>query len=124
MSEGNDLTFDDIIHILLNDGDAANRAEAARVLGEYVGALSNAEYGVAVDALNQALTDSNPLVIGAAMSAMTRYQRNVPPRLTGDEFEIHGDPQGMIAPSACAVCGRPEALVPDGGCERGDCPYR
>lgn len=124
MSDGGDLTFEDIIDILLNDSNPANRAEAARVLGEYVGELTNAEYDVAIDALNQALTDSNPLVISAAMSSMTLYQRNVPPTITGDDFEIHGDAQGMIAPSTCAVCGKPEMLIPDGGCERSACPYK
>ena len=125
-----ELTFDDVLRYLKNDPSADNRAEAARILGDYVGDLSDAEYTVARHALNNALADPHPQVVMAAMNSLTTYDREGKGKhIVGEDFEIHGDtPEDLgVAPpqrSACNVCGRPEVLVPDGGCDRDDCPYK
>jgi len=126
-----DLTFDDVLGYLKNDPNPNNRAEAAKILGDFVGDLSDAEYMVARQALNNALADAHPQVVMAAMNSLTTYDREGKggKHIVGDDFEIHGDtPEDLgVAPpkqSACKVCGRPEALIPDDGCERDDCPYQ
>jgi hypothetical protein len=48
-------------------------------------------------------------------------------QITGD-IDVHGDTEeDLLHPptkAVCSVCGRPEALIPDDGCERDDCPYQ
>ncbi len=61
------------------------------------------------------------------MQALTRYDRQI--RSIRTEYEeVYGDAaEDMIHPierAACAICGRPEALISKGGCDREDCPYR
>lgn len=118
-----DAEFQALIDTLLNSDDASERAQAARTLGQYVDNLNDEEYEAAKKALNRAMTDHNPLVLTAVMGAMTRYNR-----MTGDDdIVLHGDDKDDILPlerAACSVCGRPEALIPAGGCERDDCPYK
>lgn len=118
-----DPEFANLIDTLHNSPDAGERMKAARALGEYVDDLNDEEYEAAKKALNKAMTDSNPMVLTAAMGAMTRFNR-----MTGeDDVVLHGDDEDDILPAekaACSVCGRPEALIPDGGCERDDCPYK
>lgn len=118
-----DAEFKALIDTLLNSPDDMARMQAARALGDYVDDLSDEEYEAGKSALNRAMTDSNPMVLTAAMGSMTKYNR-----MTGeDDVVLHGDREEDILPpekAACVVCGRPEALIPDGGCERDDCPYK
>lgn len=123
-----DLTFDDLLHYLQRDSDPQNRAEAARILGDFVQELDQDEYRRARSVLNAALADPDPMVIMAVMNALTAYNREGR-HIKGKDFEVHGDsPDDLgVAPpeqAACKVCARPEALIPDGGCERKDCPYK
>jgi len=118
-----DPEFANLIDTLHNSPDAGERMKAARALGDYVDDLNDEEYEAAKKALNKAMTDSNPMVLTAAMGAMTKFNR-----MTGDDdVVLHGDDEDDILPAekaVCSVCGRPEALIPDDGCERDDCPYK
>ncbi|MGJ3239638.1 MAG: hypothetical protein ACFE0Q_13090 [Anaerolineae bacterium] len=118
-----DPEFLAVIDTLLNSPDSDERMRAARTLGDYVDELDDQEYEAAKKALNQAMTDTHPMVLTAVMGTMTRYNR-----MTGDDdVVLHGDDKDDILPAeraTCSVCGRPEALIPDGGCDRDDCPYR
>lgn len=118
-----DSEFQALIDTLLNSSDSAERMQAARTLGNHVDDLSDEEYEAAKSALNRAMTDNNPMVLTAAMGAMTRFNR-----MTGDDDTVlYGDDKDDILhpeKAVCSVCGRPEALIADGGCERDDCPYK
>lgn len=118
-----DAEFKALIDTLLKSPDASERMRAARALGDHVDDLNDEEYEAAKSALNKAMTDNNPLVLTAAMGSMTKYNR-----MTGDDdVVLYGDrEEDILHPekAVCSVCGRPEALIPDGGCERDDCPYK
>lgn len=118
-----DAEFQALIDTLLNSSDSMARSQAARTLGNHVDDLNDEEYEAAKSALNRAMTDNDPMVLMAAMGAMPRFNR-----MTGDDDTvIFGDDKDDILPaqkSACSVCGRPEALIDEGGCERDDCPYK
>jgi hypothetical protein len=118
--------FDNVIDTLLNGKDATDRMKAAKVLGDFVDDLSDDEYEAAKTALNRAMTDPDPMVLTSAMQSMTKYNRKGV-QITGD-IEVHGDrEEDLLHPpekSVCDVCHRPQALIPDGGCERDDCPYK
>jgi len=119
-----DPEFKALIDTLLNSPNDSDRANAARTLGQYVHDLSDEEYEAAKKALDKAMTDSNPMVLMAAMGAMPKFNRKTD---SDDDMVLHGDDKDDILPperAVCAVCGRPEALIPDGGCERDDCPYK
>ncbi len=119
-----DPAFNGLIDTLLNSREGTARQKAAMTLGQYVDDLSDEEYTEAKQALNQALADPDPNVINAVMQALARYNRNT--SFSGDDYEIQGDTEADMLPekgASCAVCGRPEPLIPDGGCERDDCPY-
>ena len=107
----------------LKDGNDADKMEAAKALGNFVGELNDIEYDAAKSALDRALADANPMIVMTAMQALTKYNRV---GTGGDMIDIYGDDQSDIAPekaAACRVCGKPEALIPSGGCERDNCPY-
>lgn len=122
----NDPEFQKLIDTLLTGKNANDRMKAAKSLGDYVDNLSNDEYKQAIDALNRAMMDPDPMVLTTAMQSMTKYTRGGGIQITGD-IELHGDTEDdLLHPperSVCSVCHRPEALIPDGGCERDDCPY-
>lgn len=102
-----DAEFKALIDRLLYDDDPSERVAAARALGNYVDDLSDDEYNHAKSALDQAMTDSNPLVLTAVMGAMTRYNR-----MSGN-IRLHGDDKDNILPPQkddCEDCGRPQAL--------------
>lgn len=116
-----DPTFQRILDALANDPNPAVRMEAAQTLGNYVDELSDDEYEAARSALDKALTDPDPTVLMAAMSAMTAYNR----RGAAVFEEEDALPEEDAAQAAvCSVCGKPEALIDDGGCGRADCPYQ
>jgi uncharacterized membrane-anchored protein YjiN (DUF445 family) len=115
-----DAEFQAILDNMLNNPDPTQRAKAARILGDYVDELQDDEYEEAKRALNQAMTDPDPRVLTTVMQTMAKYDR------LGKLLDLHGDSEDDMLPekaSACNVCGRPEAVIPDGGCERDDCPY-
>lgn len=117
-----DPEFMNLLDNLLKNPKASERARAAALLAQYVDQLNDDEYELAKTALNRAMTDSDPMVLMAVMNTMTKYNR----QSAEIEMELFGDAQEDIAPQkahACKVCGRPEALIPEGGCERDDCPY-
>lgn len=118
-----DPTFRNIINALANDPDPLVRMEAAQTLGEFVDELTDAEYEAARGALNKALTDPDPLVLTAAMTAMTNYNRQGAAAMFDDDEASPVEDDAVAESAVCAVCGRPEALIPEGGCERDDCPY-
>lgn len=117
-----DPEFKALLDTLNNSSDAGERADAARKLGNYVDDLNDEEYELAKAALNKALADPDPTVLMAAMQSITKYDR-----IGAGDIDIHGDtPEDLgVAEqgTSCSVCGRPEALIPEGGCERDDCPY-
>lgn len=125
----NDSEFQNLIDTLLKDPDSSARMKAARTLGDYVDKLDDEEYEQAKKALDRALSDSDPMVLTSAMGALTKYNRKGGPKhIVGENIDVHGDTEEDLLPppsrAICEVCGRPEALIPDGGCERGDCPYK
>jgi HEAT repeat protein len=119
-----DPEFQNLIDTLQNSPNASARKKAALALGDYVDNLSDDEYERARTALDRALSDPDPIVITTAMGALTKFNR----QSGGDDFMVQGDSEeDMLHPpeqAVCSVCGRPEALIPDGGCERDDCPYK
>jgi len=122
-----DAEFQNLIDTLLNNPDSSARMKAARALGDYVTNLSDEEYQEAKKALDRALSDSDPMVLTAAMGSLTRYNRQGGPKhIVEENIDVHGDSEEDLLPSraVCEVCGRPEALIPDGGCDRDDCPYK
>jgi hypothetical protein len=122
----NDPAFNALIDTLLNSPDGTARQKAAMTLGDYVDELTDEEYLEARDALNRALADNDPDVIGAVMSSLSQYNRSVASGGDIQEDELQGDAEDDILPqkgASCEVCGRPEPLIPEGGCERDDCPY-
>lgn len=120
MSE--DPTFKNILNALANNPDSAVRIEAAQTLGNYVDQLTDAEYEAARSALDKALTDPDPMVLMAAMNAMTAYNRRGASALVEEEETV--EDEGAAQAAVCSVCGKPEALIADGGCGRDDCPYQ
>ena len=123
----NDPEFQNLIDTLLKGKNSADRAKAAKALGDHVKNLSDDEYEQAKTALNSAMTDPDPMVLMAAMQSMTKYTRGGGIQITGDISFTGDTEEDLLHPptrSACKVCGRPEALIPDGGCERDDCPYK
>jgi hypothetical protein len=73
------------------------------------------------------MMDPDPMVLTSAMQSMTKFTRGGGVQITGD-IDVHGDTEeDLLHPptkAVCSVCGRPEALIPDDGCERDDCPYQ
>jgi hypothetical protein len=112
--------FDAMIHHLLNNPDAAIRVQAAQALAQSVGSLDDEQYSTALSALNQAMTDPDPMVLMAAMNAMGHFDR------AEDDFEPEQpvDTGPPVQASACRVCGKPEALVDANECEYPNCPYK
>lgn len=122
MSE--DPTFNNILDALANDPNPTVRAEAAQTLGDYVDQLTDAEYETARSALDKALTDPDPMVLMAAMNAMTQYDRRGAAAMYDDD-ELQAPVDEAAAQAAiCSVCGKPEALIAADGCGRADCPYQ
>lgn len=122
-----DPEFNQLLETLLHGATSSERMQAAKLLGQHVEQLNDDEYMDARNALNQALSDADPMVLMEAMQSLTRYDRQI--RTIRDEYgEVYGDAaEDMIHPierAACKVCGRPEALISAGGCDREDCPYR
>jgi hypothetical protein len=112
--------FDSWIHHLLNNPDSATRAKAAETLAEYVESLDEDQYATALAALNQAMTDPDPMVLMTVMSAMGSFDRHNED--FGPEEIIDSGP--AVQASACRVCGKPEALVDVNECEYPNCPYK
>jgi hypothetical protein len=121
MSDG--ASFEDVVHHLHHNPDPSVRAEAARLLGEHVNALDNAQYEEAKIALSHALTDPDPMVLMAAMSALSNYNR-IASQEAMDELNTNDEETEAISAAACRVCGKPEALIAPDECERANCPYK
>jgi hypothetical protein len=117
-----DPEFLALLETLLKHPNSSERGKAARALGDYVDNLNDDEYEDAKSALNSALADKDPMVLMAAMGALTKYNRQAG---SGD-YEVVGDKKEDLLPpptrAVCKVCGKPEALI-SGKCERDDCPY-
>ena len=90
-----DSEFEILIDTLLNSTDDMARMQAARALGNYVDDLNDEEYEAAKSALNRAMTDSNPMVLTAAMGSMTKFNRS-----SGDDDDdfFYGDDKDDILP--------------------------
>ena len=123
----NDPEFQKLIDTLLTGKSSSDRMKAAKALGDYVKDLSDSEYEQAKKALDKAMMDPDPMVLTTAMQSMTKYTRGGGVQITGD-IDFQGDTEeDLLHPptkAVCNVCGRPEALIPDDGCEREDCPYK
>lgn len=115
-----ELTFDDVVYHLRHNEDPGVRAEAAQMLGDYVEDLNEDEYDIAANALNEALTDPDPMVLMAAMTALSHYTRRT------DEMAAVSAPDDadIVAASSCPMCGKPEMLIDAATCEYERCPYR
>lgn len=117
-----ELTFKDLIYHLTQNSDPSARAEAARILGNFVDELSDQEYQIALHALNHSLTDPDPQVLMATMSALGHYNRNAPD-MTDSEADDDSSDEAVMA-ETCAVCGKPAALVDPTDCPHASCPYK
>jgi hypothetical protein len=116
-----DPEFLALIETLLKHPNSSERSKAAKAMGEHVMSLNDEEYEDAKTALNRALADKDPMVLMAAMGALTKYNR----KAGTNDYEVVGDREEDLLPptkAVCKVCGKPEALIA-GGCERDDCPY-
>lgn len=119
-----DPEFQNLIDTLLNGSDSMERMQAAKALGDYVDDFSDEEYDEAKAALNRAMADHDPMVLTTAMSAMTKFTRSGI-QITGEiEFEGDDEEDMVLEKAVCDICHRPEALIPEGGCEKDNCPYR
>ncbi|MEO0595822.1 MAG: HEAT repeat domain-containing protein [Chloroflexota bacterium] len=95
-----DPEFAGLIDTLLNSDNSAERRQAAKTLGDYVDDLNDEEYDAAKDALNRALTDADPMVLMAAMGALTKYNR-----MSGkDDIVLHGDDKDDITRKSNLFC--------------------
>src|SRR5690242_9188988 len=106
----NGASFEDVVLHLHGNPDPSIRAEAARLLGEHVDALDLTQYEEAKVALNQALTDPDPMVLMAAMTALSKYNR-IASQEALDELNTDDEETEAVVASSCPVCGKPEALV-------------
>lgn len=112
--------IDELIEALMEDVDPRIRAEAARLIGEMSHTLGQEDREFAKQALNRAMTDADPMVLMTVMNSIGKF-----PAVqidTDDDFEE--EDVAPVRAEACAVCGRPMALVDPDTCEQGDCPYR
>lgn len=113
--------LDDLVGALMEDGDSRIRAEAARLIGEMSHTLNNDDREFAKQALNRAMTDPDPSVLMSVMSAIGKF----PSKSVVDDEDDESEDDGLpVKADACAVCGRPTALVDPETCEYGDCPYK
>lgn len=124
-----DSDFQNLVDTLLNSSDSSARMSAARSLGDYVDKLNDEEYDEAKKALDRAMTDPDPMVLTTAMGSLMKFNRQSGPRhIVDGDMDVHGDDEDDIlhppTKAVCDVCGRPEALIAQGGCERDDCPYK
>jgi hypothetical protein len=112
--------FDSMIHHLKNNPDASIRVKAAQALGQAADSMNDEQYSSAMAALNQAMTDPDPMVLMAVMNAMSYFDRG-----SADyESDESVDTGPAVQASACRVCGKPEALVDPNECEFANCPYK
>ena len=118
-----EVTFEDVIHHLRHNEDPSARAEAAQMLGDYVDDLSDEEYDAAAAALNEALTDPDPMVLMAAMSALSHYTRRTA-EMEQVQVEEAADRKIEAVSNTCAVCGKPEVLIAAESCDYENCPYK
>ena len=112
--------FDAYIHHLLNNPDASVRVKAAQALADNVESLDEDQYATALAALNQAMTDRDPMVLMTVMNVMGYFDRADEELLPEDNV----DAGPAVQASACRVCGKPEALVDTNECEYVNCPYK
>jgi hypothetical protein len=119
-----EVTFDDVVYHLRHNDDPSVRAEAAQMLGDYVDNLSEDEYDIAANTLNEALTDPDPMVLMAAMTALSHYTRRTGEMqaVSADDDDDDGDIEAVS--NTCRVCGRPEVLIDAATCEYDMCPYK
>lgn len=113
--------IDELIGALMEDGDPRIRAEAARLIGEMSPTLGDDDREFAKQALNRAMTDPDPSVLMSVMGAISKFPSKAVVEDDDDEPEDDGVP---VKADACAVCGRPMALVDPDTCSYDDCPYK
>lgn len=99
--------------------DSAERAAAAKNLGQQVDSLDDDQYNAAKEALNNALADRDPMVLMAAMNALSNFSRAGLPVMDEDDIE-----ETELIAVVCSVCGKPEMLADGTTCEYGNCPYK
>lgn len=112
--------IDELIDALMDDADPQIRAEAARLIGEKSHTLDGDDREFAKQALNRAMTDADPMVLMSVMNAIGQFPSRAPEPIEDDD----DDDIAPVKADACAVCGRPMALVDPDTCQQGDCPYR
>lgn len=111
--------IDELIDALMEDGDAAVRAEAARLIGEMAHTLNNEDREAAKQALNRAMLDGDPMVLMSAMTALGQI-----PAIVEDDDDPEQDDVAPVKAESCSVCGKPMALVDPEHCQYDTCPYR
>ncbi len=112
--------IDDLIGALMEDGDPRIRAEAARLIGEMSHTLNAEDREFAKQALNRAMIDPDPSVLMSVMSAIGKF----PTQVEEPEDDVLEDDSAPVKADACAVCGRPMALVDADTCPQDNCPYK
>jgi len=113
--------IDDLIGALMEDANSNIRAEAARLIGEMSHTLNGEDREFAKQALNRAMTDPDPMVLMSVMTAIGKFPAQAVEEHDNDEPEDDSVP---IKADACAVCGRPVALVDADTCQYDNCPYQ
>lgn len=112
--------IDELVSALMEHDDARVRAKAASLIGEMSHTLNAQDREFAKQALNRAMTDMDPTVLMSVMSAIGQF----PSIEVEEEHEEEEDDTPLEKAEACAVCGRPMALVDADTCQQDNCPYR
>lgn len=107
-----------LIDRLQSAGQSQERAKAASQLAEIADLLNDEHYKDAMHALNNALADPDPMVIMAAIDALSHFTR------TRYEEAAPVNESAEPVAATCPVCGKPEFLVDPVACEEANCPYR
>jgi uncharacterized membrane-anchored protein len=114
--------FDNWLQHLTRNPDAAVRAKAAYLIGRAVEDLDPQQYQAASQALQKSMTDHDPTVLMAAMSALSTFTRG------SEDVQLEeAEPRKggkLVKATVCAVCGKPEAVIDPDDCEYPNCPYK
>lgn len=113
------MDLNELVDILQNDPDPMNRAQAANELGNAADWMTDDDKRTLAGILNEAMLDSDPMVLTAAMTALGKIR--VADTTIEDDFD---ETEPIATVNACSVCGKPEVLVAPETCEYDNCPYK
>lgn len=113
------MDLNELVDILQNDPDPMNRAQAATELGNAADWMSDDDKRILADILNQAMLDSDPMVLTAAITALGKIR--VDDTIIDEDLD---ETEPIATTHVCSICGKPEVLVAPETCEYDNCPYK